>query len=395
MSTLKTTWAATKLGLQSIPQRLGTSLVVVVGVAIVVTVFITVLSMAAGYTKAAASTGKPWRAIVLGGNAETESGSSLSRDNVLTIINAPGLKRAANGDAVFSADALAFVPLQSRRGGLNAFATVRGVGAGSGSLRPEVRIVEGRLFNPGNHEVIVGRGVQGRMVGLDVGQSIGMPGGDWKIVGIFESGGDSHESELMTDAETLLSIYRRGQLSSVTVALESEAAFDTFRNALASNPTLTVRVMRESDYFAQSSEGIARLLRALAFGIGGIMAFGAAFGSVNTMYTAVSARAKEIATLRALGFGSGAVVTSVLVEALVLSLAGAIIGSAIAWLAFSGLSVSTMTGSTPSQLTFALDVNLSLVLGGVLIACGIGMLGGLLPALRAGGVSVATAMRTL
>ncbi len=137
------------------------------------------------------------------------------------------------------------------------------------------------------------------------------------------------------------------------------------------------------------------MLRIIAFGIGGIMAFGAAFGSVNTMYTAVSARAKEIATLRALGFGSGAVVASVLIEALVLALLGAIIGSAVAWLAFSGTSVSAMTGNTPSQLTFALDVNLSLVLGGVLIACGIGMLGGLLPAIRAGSVSVASAMRSL
>ena len=393
MSSLKTMWSATSLGLQSIPNRLGTSLVVVVGTAIVVAVFITVLSMATGFTKAAASTGQPWRAMVLGSGADTEAGSGLSRDNVVTIANAPGVKHAPNGDAVASAEALAFVPLASRRGGLNAFATVRGVGAAAMALRPEIHIVEGRLFNPGNHELIVGRGAQARMEGLAIGQVVSMPSSEWKVVGVFESGGDSHESELMTDAETLQSTYRRNQPNTMTVALESPASFDAFKSALTSNPTLSVQVLRESEFFARSSKGISRLLRIIAFGIGGIMAFGAAFGSVNTMYTAVSARSREIATLRALGFGAGSVVASVLIEAMVLALAGAVIGASIAWLAFNDFSMSTMTGTSPSQLTFTLDVNGSLMLAGAVIALGIGLLGGLLPALRAARVPVATALR--
>ena len=395
MSSLKAMWSATSLGLQSIPGRLGTSLVVVVGTAIVVAVFVTVLAMAAGFTKAAASTGKPWRAIVLGNGSDTEAGSGLSRDNVLTISNAPGVKHAPNGDAIVSAEALAFVPLASRRGGLNAFATVRGVGVGAAALRPELHLIEGRLFNAGNHELIVGRGAQARLEGLAVGQVVSMPSSEWKVVGVFESGGDSHESELMTDAQTLQSTYRRNDLNSITVALESAATFDTFRNAITSNPALSVQVLRESEFFARSSQGISRLLRIIAFGIGGIMAFGAAFGSVNTMYTAVSARSREIATLRALGFGAGSVVTSVLIEAMLLALAGAAIGASVAWLAFNDFSMSTMTGTSPSQLTFSLDVNGSLILAGAAIALGIGMLGGLLPAIRAGRVPVANAMRAL
>jgi putative ABC transport system permease protein len=397
LNSLKALWPATSLGLRSIPQRLGTSLVVVIGVAIVVAVFVTVLSMASGFTRAAASTGRPDRAIVISTGANTESSSSVGRDQIVAITNAPGIRRAPNGDALISAEALAFVALPSKRGGLNAFATVRGVGPAAARLRPEVRLVEGRMFSPGKHEVIVGKGARSRMDGLEVGQSIAMPQSDWQIVGIFESGGDSHESELMTDAETLMATWRSNQFNTVTLALDTgmPRAFEAVQAHFSANPSLSVRVVRETEFFEQQSQGISRLLRAIAYGIGGIMAFGAAFGAVNTMYTAVSARAREIATLRAIGFGAGAVVASVLIEALVLSLAGAAIGASAAWLAFNDVSVSAMTGTTPSQLTFALDVNGSLVLAGALIACGIGMLGGLLPAIRAGLLPVASAMRAL
>jgi putative ABC transport system permease protein len=201
----------------------------------------------------------------------------------------------------------------------------------------------------------------------------------------------------MTDAETLMATWRSNQFNTVTLALDTgmPRAFEAVQAHFSANPSLSVRVVRETEFFEQQSQGISRLLRAIAYGIGGIMAFGAAFGAVNTMYTAVSARAREIATLRAIGFGAGAVVASVLIEALVLSLAGAAIGASAAWLAFNDVSVSAMTGTTPSQLTFALDVNGSLVLAGALIACGIGMLGGLLPAIRAGLLPVASAMRAL
>ncbi len=396
MNSLKTMWSATSLGLRSIPQRLGTSLVVVVGVAIVVAVFVTVLSMASGFTKAAASTGREDRAIVIGSGADTEASSGVGRDQVFAISNAPGIRRAQSGDALLSAEALAFVALPSKRGGLNAFATVRGVGPAAAELRPEVRLVEGRMFSPGKHEVIVGKGARSRMEGLEIGQSIAMPQSDWQIVGIFESGGDSHESELMTDAETLMATWRVNQFNAVTVALDAGGgAFQAIQEHLTANPSLSVKVVRETEFFERQAEGISRLLRVIAFGIGGIMAFGAAFGAVNTMYTAVSARSREIATLRAIGFGAGAVVASVLIEALVLSLAGAAVGASVAWLAFNDASVSAMTGTTPSQLTFALDVNGALILAGVLIACGIGMLGGLLPAVRAGLLPVASAMRAL
>lgn len=384
--------SVTALGLRSLPLRFGTSMVVVVGVATVVAVFVSVMAMAVGFEKTTVSAGSPTRAIVLGGGSNTESGSSLSRANVLTIANAPGIRKGADGDAVVSAEALAFVPVANERSGLNAFATLRGVGAGGFALRPEIQIVEGRAFKTGLREVMVGRAAQQQLGGLEVGSRISLPQGDWTIVGVFTSGHDSHESELLTDAETLLTEYRREVFSSVTVALQDETAF---RTALTTDPTLSVQVMREDVYVSQASQWLRRLLRVVAFGIGGIMAFGTAFGALNTMYAAVSTRAREIATLRALGFGGTAVVISILIEALLLALAGAVLGAALSWLVVNGAVISTMSGNSPSQLTFEMQVTPAIVALGIAAAGLIGATGGLFAALRARGLPVAMAMRAV
>jgi putative ABC transport system permease protein len=383
MSRLRQMLAVTDMGLRSIPARLGTSLAVVIGVAAVVAVLVAALAVAESFAGAAAKTGDPRRAIVLNGDTEADSG--FSRENALAILN--------SAQAVGSAEVLEFVSLVDQHSGLNAYTTIRGVGNQVLVLRPELRLVQGRMFNRGAREVIVGRAVQHRLAGLQVGSSITLPNGDWKVVGAFESGGDSHESEVLADAETLLNAYHRNEFNSVTVGLKNADDFTRFNTALGANPTLSVKAHREPEYFATMSKAVSELLITIAYGIGSIMALGAVFTALNTMYSAVSTRAIEIATLRAMGFGAAPVVVSVLAEALALGLLGAALGSGIAWLLLNGATMSAMTGVTPSQLTFHLVVGPMRMLIGSAFAAAIVVTGGLLAAIRAAGMPVAAALR--
>ena len=394
MSAMKEAVAVTEMNLRALPTRYGTSLVIVIGIAAVVAVLISVLAMARGFIASAAGAGRAERAIVLGRGAEAESGSGFSRDNATTILGSPGIRKTADGAPMASAEHLAAVTLPNPRTGRDAFVIVRGVGKEAFALRPEIKIVEGRMFKPGLNELIAGRGVQTRLSDVKVGTQVPLPQGDWTVVGIFESNGDSHESEMFTDANTLLAAMRRGEFfNSTTVWLEDEKSYDTFKDSVTTNPTLSVDVKREKQYFEDVSKPVGRLLTVIAYVIGGFMALGAMFGALNTMYSAISARALEIATLRAIGFGAGPVVVSVFVEALLLALAGAAVGAAIAWVFFNGTSVSTASGTNQSQLTFALNVTPGLIAVGVATALAIGVLGGLFPAIRAARRPVAMALR--
>ena len=243
--------SVTLVGLSSVPARLGTSMVIVVGMAMVVAVLVSALALAQGFDAAARKTGSASRAIVL--NGDTENSSSLTQDNVVTVLNAPGIRRTARGEPVASADALTSITLKSAITGLSAFVVVRGVGPHTLVLRPETKIVAGRMFAPGAHEVVVGRSVQYRLGGLAVGSTVPMQNGDWTVTGVFETGGDAHESEIMTDATTLLDAIRRNTFASLTVSLEDEGGFERLRSALNANPTLTVRVLREDEYFEIAS----------------------------------------------------------------------------------------------------------------------------------------------
>jgi putative ABC transport system permease protein len=394
VSAFKEAVAVTEMNLRSIPARFGTSLVIVVGIAAVVAVLISVMAMAKGFIETATRSGRAERAIVIGRGATSESSGGFSRDNATTILNAPGILKAKDGNPVGSAEHLAYVLLPDERTGRDAFVMVRGVGPQAFSLRPEIKLVEGRMFKSGLNEMIVGRSAQRRLDGVTIGSKVPLPQGDWSIVGIFESGGDSHESELLTDANTLLAAMRRGEwFSSTTVWLENDAAFGTFKDSVTTNPTLSVDVKREPAYFEEASRPIGRLLTIIAYAIGGFMALGAVFGALNTMYSAISARALEIATLRAIGFGATPVVISVFVEALLLALSGAVLGALIAWFFFNGNAISTTTGNSPSQLTFSLNVTPQLIALGIGCALVIGVLGGLFPALRAARRPVAMALR--
>lgn len=393
MSMLRQIRAVTWMNLRSIPQRFGTSSVIVVGIAGVVAVLISVLAMATGFTHTVLETGRDDRAIVLRGGSNSELASTLSRDTTLTVMDAPGIRKDSGGKAIASAEPVVIVDMPKKSDGSGANVTIRGVGIEAAALRPEIQLAAGRMFQRGLRELIVGRGAEAQFKGLDVGSHIALRGSDWSIVGAFTSHGDSHESELLADAETVLSAYRRNLFQSVVVLLNSKDSFDTFKTALTTNPQLSVDVMRERAYYAQQSQRMSTLLAYVAYVVGGIMAVGALFGALNTMYSAVSVRSREIATLRAIGFGSAAVVLSVLIEAMVLSVMGALIGAGLAWLFFNGNVVSTL-GSNFTQVVFRLAVSPALVVLGVLWACAIGLLGGLFPAIRAARLPVATALRS-
>jgi putative ABC transport system permease protein len=386
--------AVTWMNLTSIPQRLGSSCVIVIGIAGVVAVLISVLAMATGFQHTVLGTGRDDRAIVLRGGSDSELASTLSREATLTIIDAPGIRKDTAGKPIASAEAVVIVDLPKKSNDSGANVTIRGIGPQGMELRPEIHLAEGQMFQRGLRQLIVGRGAQGQFKGLEVGSHIELRGTDWTIVGAFSSNGDAHESELLADVETVLSAYRRNLYQSVLVQLDSADAFTAFKSSLTTNPQLSVDVMREREYYAKQSERMATILSFVAYFVGGIMAIGALFGALNTMYSAVSARSLEIATLRAIGFGASAVVLSVLIEALLLASAGALIGAALAWLFFNGNAVSTLGGNF-TQVVFRLVVSPALIVLGIVWAGVIGLIGGLFPAIRAARRPIASALRAV
>jgi putative ABC transport system permease protein len=384
--------SVTAMNVRSLPQRASTSLVIVIGIAGVVAVLVSVLAMATGMIDAMQNAGRNDRAIVLRNGATTEMSSALPRDSAAVIFDAPGVKHGPDGKPIASAEGMRMANLRRKEDNAEVGVAFRGVGPAMLALRPEVKIVEGRIFQPAVNELIVGKVLQTQFNGLKVGDKVKTKTAFWTVVGVFTSGGDFHESELMADVETMNSADQRG-FQSVTVQLASPGSFDAFKNALTSNPALAVDVDRERDYFARQSEQISKVISIVAYVVGGIMAIGAIFSALNTMYSAVSARVREIATLRAIGFGSAAMVISVLSEALFLSLIGGAIGALLAFLFFNGHQVSTSAGSQGTHhLVFNLAVNWQLVTLGIIWSCVIGLIGGLLPAIRAARLPVAKAL---
>lgn len=387
--------AVTSMNLRSLPQRFGTSLVVVVGIAGVVAVLVSVLAMSTGMLRTMSNSGREDRALVLRDGSAAENASALPRPSIRLIAENPAIKRDADGKPIVSAESIRLTILYKKADGAEVNVTLRGVGPKMSALRPEFQIVEGRLFEPGVHEIIVGKAAKAQFKGVEIGDQLRTRGATWTVVGVFTTAGDSHESELLTDAETLIGADGRNSFQGVHVMLSSAAALQQFKDSLSANPALAVDVHRERDYYEQQSRTIGRVIRIVAYVVGGIMAIGAMFGALNTMYSAVSARLREIATLRAIGFGAAAMVMSVLIEALLLALIGGLIGALLAWLFFHGDTVSTSGGSVGGQLIFELNVSTGLVVTGVVWACAIGVLGGLFPAMRAARLPVAAALRAV
>ena len=393
MSAMSQITSISVMNLRSVPQRLGSSFVIVIGIAGVVAVVLSVLAMAIGVLSTISNTGRTDRAIVVRAGSASDLSSVITRDQGLTIMDAPGVKKDASGQAIASADTLTVVDLPTSDGSSWANVSLRGVGPKLMALRPETKVIAGRMFKPAVHELIVGKKALSQFPSLQIGKRIKVMASEWEVVGVFESG-DQRESEIYGDAETVMSAIRRNAYQPVTVLLESPGSFETFKTALTTNPQLQVEVKRESEYFADQSKTLTQVLSVIAYVVGGIMAVGALFGALNTMYTAVSTRGKEIATLRALGFGATPVVISVFVEAVALALLGAALGSLAAWLFFDGHIVSTSGGGV-AQIVFALTLTPGLIAVGVIWAFVIGLVGALFPAVRAARLPVATALRAV
>ncbi len=394
MSALNQIAAVTAVNLRSLPQRFGTSMVIVIGIAGVVAVLISVLAMSVGMIKTMRNSGREDRAIVLRNGSASEFASVISSAAFREIADAPGIKHNSDGQSLASGELMRMISVQKREDGAEASAAIRGIGTNYASVRPEIKIIEGRMFQPALNELIVGRSAAKQYKDLEIGKQIKTRTAVWTVVGVFTTNGDSHESELMTDRDTLASSFGRSNYSSTTVVLKSPQAFQEFKDALSANPAVSVDVLRERDYYARQSETLTRLLSIVAYVVGGIMAVGAFCGALNAMYSAVSTRAREIATLRAIGFGAAATVTSILVESLLLSALGGLLGAALAWSFFNGNTVST--GGTPQgSLIFDLTVSPQLIVIGIIWACSIGFIGGLFPAIRAARLPVATALRAV
>lgn len=380
----------TLMNLRSIPSRLGASLVICVGIAGVVAVLTSVLTMARGLSDTLASAGEPDRVLVFRKGAIAESLSSLSRDAVLAVESAPGI-RVANGAPAVSPEVILSVTLPRKDEDRDSGLFVRGLGPAAHLVRPEIAIDQGRMFEPGRYEVVAGRAASRSFDNLTPGERIKFHGQDWNVVGTFVTHGDAAENQLLTDAATLMSAANRSVFNAVTIRLEEESGFAAFQEAVLANPQLKVQVERESDYYQRQSEDTGQLLNFVAYVVGSIMAIGALCGAVNTMYAAVSARTVEIATLRALGFGSSSVVISVLAEAMLLSLIGALVGVSIAWLLFNGDDFAT--GGSLSLITATLRVDGTMMATGATWALIIGFLGGFFPALRAARMPITQALR--
>ncbi len=383
--------AATSIGIAGLPQRWGASAVIVVGIAGVVGVLVAMLAMGEGFKATLDKTGGKDTAIILRAGSQAETNSVISRDQVPLIGALAGLAKGADGKPLSSPELSQVVNMPSMADGTDANVQLRGVGAAGWALRPRLKIVEGRKFADGLREVVVGRGAQKQFRGLKIGNQLKLANQMWTVVGVFESG-DSHESELWADAEVLGPAYQRSSFQSVTVKLDGKDGFKRLKAALAADPRLKLDIETTQDYYAKQSAGLTKLINILGKVIGSIMAIGAVFGALNSMYAAVAGRAREIATMRALGFRAVPVVTAVMLETMLLALLGGLLGAAIAWLVFNGYTVSTL-GQNFSQVVFQFRVSPELLWTGLKWALGIGLVGGLFPALRAARMPVADALR--
>ena len=390
------TLSVTGVGLATLPSRWGASSVIVIGIAGVVGVLVALLAMGEGLQATLQGTGDTGTAIVLRGGSQAESSSVVLHNDVVLIAQSAGIARDAQGHAIVSPELLLAANLP-KMDGQYANVSVRGVGPEAWAVRPNLHIIAGRKFTPGKLELDVGQGVMRQFAGMSIGSHVQLGSQSWTVVGEFDSG-DAFNSEIWADRETIGPVYHRGNsASSVTVKLTSPAALSQFKAALASNPQLKVDAETTHKYFADQSGGVNKLIRDLGTTIAVIMAIGAIFGALNSMYAAVATRSREIATLRAVGFRGTPVVVSVLLETMLLALAGGVLGAFVAWAVFGHFTASTSAGGGFSftQTVFQFRVTLALVWNGLKWALAIGFIGGLFPALRAARLPVTTALREL
>ncbi|MCW1915186.1 ABC transporter permease [Luteolibacter sp. GHJ8] len=393
MSGLYQVISAALFNLRSLPERKGSAITAAIGIAGVVGVLVGVLAIAEGFRKAMTVSASPEVAVVLRSGADSEMTSGLEREATRVISDAPGIARGANGPLT-SAELFVIINLPNRKTGTDANVPLRGVQPGAFEVRGNVEIVEGRRFETGKNEIIVGAGAARSFIGLEVGKEIKMGQVTWTVVGIFTAEGGIAESEIWSDADVLAPAYNRSEgFQSVYVRLTDKDVFEDFKDTLTADPKLSVKVSRQSDFYEEQATIMTDFITKIGVSIAVLMALGALFGALNTMYSAVAARTREISTLRALGFGTGPVVISVLVESVMLSLLGGAIGAIAAYLLFDGYKASTMNFQTFSQVSFAFSVTPRLLLNAILFATAIGLFGGIFPAIRSARLPIASGLR--
>jgi len=387
--------AVTAMNLRNLPARLGTSLVAIVGIGGVVAVLVSLLSMGEGFRAALELSGRDDVALILRGGSSDELSSTFTREQVDVITSTPGIVRDARGP-VASPEFYTIVDLPMRSTGTSANVPFRGVTARAADLRDGFRIVAGRMYEPGKDEVIVGRGAFAQFGNVDLGREVTWGSHAWRVVGVFEAGGSVSESEVWTDLTVLQGVYRRGNsVQVVRVQLVSPGMLERMRRSLDADPRVDVSVRSEREFYADQSRILVTLIRYVGTTIAVLMGIGAIFAALNTMYSAVSSRTREIATLRALGFGAAPVLVSVLLEAMLLGLAGGLVGGVLVYLGLNGYQASTLNWASFSQITFAFTVTPRLLVTGLAYSLILGLVGGLLPGLRAARLPVTTGLREL
>lgn len=387
--------AITAMNIRNMSARMASSIVALIGIAGVVTVLVGVLSIGEGFRAVLDESGADDVAIVIRNGATDELGSGLTLEQTRVIADSTLLARDADG-VIASPELYVVVDVPMKSTGTAANVPLRGVGPQATKLRQNFKIVEGRAFQPGTFEVVAGRGASSQFANLTVGSKLRWGTTEWTVTGIFEDKGSVSESEIWTNDSVLQNAYNRGSgYQSARVKLKSAADFRAFKDALTSDPRLNVRAYTERQYYEEQSQSLITLVKSIGTAIAVLMGLGAIFAALNTMYSAVSARTREIATLRAMGFGAAPVVMSVLVEGILIGLAGGVIGGLVAYVAFNGVRASTLNFSSFSQVSFAFTVTPALLTQAIIYALVLGLVGGLLPSLRAARLPIATGLREL
>lgn len=381
---------------RSVKARWTSTIVAVLGIAGTVGVFVAMLSLARGFRATLVASGSAGNVLALRAGSQSEMMGGITLDSVKLLQDKPGVARDPNGTPLITQEVVGVVPFPLVSTGTDANVQVRGVSSNVLSVRPFVKVDQGRMFQPGLSELVVGKNAAKTYAGLKLNDNVNMGGGHWKVVGIFDAGGSAFDSEVWCDSKILNEVLKRPDniFQSATIHLESPASFTAFRDAVTKDPQLNLDVTTEVEYYAKQSRTMTTLITVLGGLVAFIMAIGAVFGALNTMYSAVAERGREIATMRAVGFGGGSVVFSFLVEALLISFIGGVLGC-VAVLPLNGFTTQTLNFQTFSNLAFAFKISFDLLIGGVIFALAMGVLGGLPPAIRAASRPVAATLRAL
>ena len=395
MSWLNQIIAVTVMNLKTVLERSGSSLVVVIGIAGSVAVMVSLLAMANGLNSTIASTGDEGRAIILREGSDQELSSGISMQDIKIIENSPGIKDL-EGEPMIAGEIFTIIDLMKKGTDETSNLPLRGVQDMSFAIRPEFKIIEGVNFQPGTGQVIVGKGAADQYQGLNVGNEIDIRNSKWRVVGIFSTEGDVHESEVWADLTYTQGAFRRGASASVAIVrLEEKESLNDLGIFVENDPRLKLKVERQSDFYNNQSSGASSVINAFGYTVAVIMAIGALFAALNTMYSAVSTRLVEIGTLRAIGFQGSSVLCALMLESMILALFGGILGSGIAYLVFNGYTVSTLAGGSFSQTSFAFTVTADIVRQGLILALVVGTFGGILPAWKASRQDITEALRSI